>query len=174
MALPVEWSEPLGFWAERVVVEDRGFTSPCWIWTRFINYGGYGNARLQPYTTRLAHRISYMEAVGPIPDGYEVDHLCHVRRCCNPAHLEAVPKLENIRRGLPALRAAAVRRRRPFCKYGHPAAEFGRIAKGGSRYCSACHLERDRRKRAADGQNSSPIRRRSPIGATPTDLMGRE
>ena len=47
-----------------------------------------------------AHRLAYTEAKGPIPKGYTVDHLCRVRNCVNPEHLEAVTFLENVRRQL--------------------------------------------------------------------------
>ena len=36
------------------------------------------------------HRLSYTILVGPIPEGYVIDHLCRNRRCYNPAHLEPV------------------------------------------------------------------------------------
>jgi hypothetical protein len=44
------------------------------------------------------HRASYTLLVGPIPDGLEIDHLCRVRSCVNPAHLEPVTPDENQRR----------------------------------------------------------------------------
>lgn len=47
----------------------------------------------------VTHRITYLFYVGPIPDGLELDHLCRVRACCNPDHLEAVTRLVNVRRG---------------------------------------------------------------------------
>lgn len=50
-----------------------------------------------------AHRLSYELFVGPIPDGYELDHLCRNRGCVNPAHLEAVTHRVNVLRGLAAL-----------------------------------------------------------------------
>lgn len=52
-----------------------------------------------------AHCFSYELHKGPIPAGYEVDHLCLIGRCVNPDHLEAVTPAENKRR------AAAVRKR---------------------------------------------------------------
>lgn len=45
-----------------------------------------------------AHRLAYVEAKGSIPEGYTIDHLCRVRNCVNPKHLEAVTFLENMRR----------------------------------------------------------------------------
>src|SRR5437762_12450718 len=56
----------------------------CWLWhgTRAGHYGLYKH--------ELAHRWAYKHFTGPIPAGYQVDHLCHRRTCVNPAHLEAV------------------------------------------------------------------------------------
>lgn len=61
--------------------------------------------------SRQVHVWSHLVFIGPIPKGYEVDHLCFNRCCCNPMHLEAVTHAENIRR-------AALRRK--FCVRGHP------------------------------------------------------
>ena len=65
----------------------------CWLWQGYINAFGYGVNR-----RGLAHRVYYQSARGPIPRGMELDHLCRVRSCVNPDHLEAVTHLENHRR----------------------------------------------------------------------------
>ena len=74
--------------------------SGCWIWTQNISYLGYGVFPVAGIKTRAAHRISYQMHVGKIPKGLELDHLCRVRCCVNPHHLEPVTHAENIRRGL--------------------------------------------------------------------------
>ena len=70
----------------------------CWLWTGTRNAAGYG---VIVWLTRCykPHRLIYEWASGaPVADGLEVDHLCRCRACCNPAHLEAVTKAENLRR----------------------------------------------------------------------------
>jgi hypothetical protein len=75
----------------------------CWIFSGALSHNGYGQigvGRLggTKRAKRRTHRVMYEHEVGPIPVGYQIDHLCRVRACCNPAHLEAVPQAENIRR----------------------------------------------------------------------------
>jgi hypothetical protein len=61
---------------------------------------GYVTVHRRNYmpSTDYAHRIAYEDAKGEIPEGYTIDHLCRVRNCINPEHLEAVTLAENIRR----------------------------------------------------------------------------
>lgn len=73
-------------------------TESCWLWTASRSRRGYGYIKGDDDKNVLAHRLSYEWASGPIPDGLEVDHLCRVTSCVNPAHLEAVTPLENARR----------------------------------------------------------------------------
>lgn len=73
--------------------------SRCWDWTAALMHRGYGHFGVTSKDIRRAHRYSYEISVGPIPDGYFVDHLCFRPVCVNPEHLEAVtPKKNNERR----------------------------------------------------------------------------
>lgn len=75
----------------------------CWIWTGCTDRLGYGTAWWNGSTER-AHRAVFFAAGREIPAGTELDHLCRVRACVNPDHLEAVTHQENVRRGWAARR----------------------------------------------------------------------
>lgn len=122
----------------------------CWLWEGGDRGQGYGAFKIDTKRAISAHRASYQLHKGPIPDGLTIDHLCRVRCCVNPDHLEAVTAVVNVKRGEYrkglALGGAANGRRqqaRTHCKRGH---EFTpentgtqTSAKGTpSRYCKAC------------------------------------
>ena len=74
----------------------------CWEWLGWKDARGYGKATsdIKPRSKDWAHRVAYRLFVGPIPDGLTIDHLCRVRTCINPSHLEPVTRSENTRREL--------------------------------------------------------------------------
>lgn len=77
----------------------------CWIWQRSLGEKGYGVVRVDGRLVG-AHKAYWERENGPVPDGLELDHLCRVRKCVNPAHLEPVTHRENVRRGYAARRVA--------------------------------------------------------------------
>jgi hypothetical protein len=77
--------------------EDRGYTTPCWIWLRTISHDGYAQQKIIG-ESHVAHKNNYMRKFGPVPNGKVLDHLCKVRCCVNPDHLEVVSHTENLRR----------------------------------------------------------------------------
>lgn len=72
--------------------------SGCWLWMGDVNQYGYGRVRFSDGSTKVVHRVSYEMDCGTIPLGLDLDHLCRVRSCCNPAHLEPVTRATNLRR----------------------------------------------------------------------------
>lgn len=139
--------------AERVVVVDQveGASLPgCHVWCGTLATNGYGQIGLRSHHKKFAHRISYELAKGPIPEGLVIDHLCHVRSCVNPDHLEAVTNEENLRRGDGfALRNG----RRGHCRNGHeytPANTYINPNNDSDKRCRTCAQLRDlNRKRVA-------------------------
>ena len=98
------------FWTKVEKTED------CWLWTASKNADGYGQFGRIDGKMVSAHRFAYELMVGPIPDGLAIDHLCRIRHCVNPEHLEAVTHRENCLRGI---EAATDRARKTHCLRGH-------------------------------------------------------
>lgn len=119
---------------DKIEVNDDG----CWLFTSAVNPNGYGYFSIKG-RYYLAHRVVYEWRVGPIPQGKQIDHLCRVRRCVNPDHLEPVTCKENTHRGDgPAGRNA----RKTHCKRGHPFNEANtHLRLAGGRSCRACRRE---------------------------------
>lgn len=118
----------------------------CWLWQAATYPNGYGQF-WNGKRGQLAHRFAYETMVGPIPEGLDLDHLCRVRACVNPAHLEPVTRRENLLRGetLPARHAA-----RDECRKGHAyTPENTRTYPGRGRQCRACDRDRKARERGA-------------------------
>lgn len=125
------------FWA-RV---DRSDANGCWPWLGARDVNGYG---------RLGHRLAHREmfvVLGRDP-GETIDHLCRNHACVNPAHLESVPSVENVRRGM-AFQTTCRRA-------GHPL--DGRVAATGYRYCKTCHRLRERARVLIADRRSGPRR----------------
>lgn len=133
----------------------------CWMWTGSDNGDGYGMFSDRPKYRWIvrSHRWSYEFFIADIPDGLNLDHLCHNadpfcpggptcrhRRCVNPWHLEPVPTLLNIKRG-------AHTRYRPDCPAGHPYntanTYINPLGRKVCRICRRASQERYERRRAA-------------------------
>jgi len=78
----------------------------CLIWQGAVRPDGRGQWS-EGGRSRLAHRMAYERAKGPIPDGLTLDHLCLNPLCINPDHLEPVTRAENTRRQGESRRKAA-------------------------------------------------------------------
>lgn len=121
----------------------------CWIYQGSLTRG-YGRIT-RGGTSLYIHRISYELFIGEIPDGFHIDHLCEVKSCVNPFHLEPVTHAENIRR-------AAENRNKygsGYCANGHPWSEYlvrYDSAKNPQRICRKCNTigsikSRDKKRR---------------------------
>jgi hypothetical protein len=111
----------------------------CWEWTAHRCKGGYGRFNSRMVGTGLAHRISYMLLVGPIPEDKELDHLCRNKGCVNPMHLEPVAHRENCRRGMVGESARRRNLAKKHCLRGHLLDVDNTYIDGkGKRSCLAC------------------------------------
>jgi hypothetical protein len=118
------------------IEQDRGYETPCWVWQRAQNGTGYGVCYVGKRNV-LAHRVYYEVEHGRVPEGLEIDHLCRVKLCCRPSHLEAVTHAQNQqRRPATKLTPDAVREIRT----AHPADLAAVAAKHGVAFISARHV----------------------------------
>jgi hypothetical protein len=132
----------------------------CWVWQKALQHTGYGHTTFVGRgISVMAHRFYWELVYGPLAPGIELDHLCHNadpscaggstclhRRCVNPAHLDPVSSLENLRR------TNNWAYRNPLathCPQGHSYDEENTwTTKQGWRHCRTCHRERMRAIRA--------------------------
>lgn len=139
---------------------DRKGDDECWPWTGYLHANGYGvigAKKIPPYKGNWrTSRLAYVISVGPIPEGLQIDHICHDpavckggpkckhRRCCNPAHLEAVTHREN---SLRSTSPPAVNSRKTHCPQGHEYTPENIYRYKNCRRCRECHFIYDARRR---------------------------
>lgn len=117
--------------------------SGCWIFNGHLDTEGYARVKMMYKDVRV-HRVFYEHFIGPIPIGLVPDHLCRIRCCVNPWHLEIVTDRINCLRGNNPMGKNA---RKTHCLRGHPlAGENMYIDKAGARVCRACRREGDKRR----------------------------
>ncbi|WP_205484689.1 HNH endonuclease signature motif containing protein [Arthrobacter sp. Alg241-R88] len=147
--MPRKPAEPVADRIKRRVTIDP--ETGCWLWQgaiatatgygrMAINNGRFGGERV------MTHRMSYETFVGPIPAGMVIDHLCRVRSCCNPDHLEPVTQAENLRRGEGVPSNAF--REATHCIHGHEFTPENTYRTDKGRYCRACRRRRNQESAA--------------------------
>lgn len=116
------------------------------MWEARLDDDGYGSFWAHGRTTRAA-RVAYETFVGPIPDALVIDHLCRVRACVNPEHLEPVTVQVNTARGLGPITAALRHSMRTHCPHGHEYSEKNTYRHpNGARVCRMCRNLGKKRK----------------------------
>ena len=141
------------FW-DRVSPEPN---SGCWIWVGGL--AGGDNGKIGEYGVLskpspnpgmvYAHRVAYEHYKGPIPKGFQIDHLCRVKCCVNPDHLEAVTPSVN------SLRGISVNGTKTHCAKGHPFFGENLYEAAGRRYCRTCiraHYEARKKRKANESR----------------------
>lgn len=141
---------------------DRNGPNGCWLWTGTVGNSRYGlivGARKPQggHRKHLVHRLAYENLVGPIPEGFTLDHLCKRRECVNPAHLEPVTLKENVLRADGWARANAAK---THCPRGHEyTPENTYTNKRNMRTCRTCLRMWDRERWPARRERSNARRR---------------
>lgn len=125
------------FWSK--VAKSEG----CWVWLGTPDSKGYGRIRFGGAGSKIAraHRVSWQINRGPIPQGLVIDHLCGVRLCVNPDHLEPVTQKENLRRAPSSLPSKMARK--TACVNGHEYVEGSFRIESGARRCLICKRKRE-------------------------------
>jgi hypothetical protein len=109
-------------------VEDRGYSTPCWLWKHGKPINKSSNYRRVGIDGHYesVHVAVYRSLVGEIPEGRELHHLCGLHECVNPAHLKPLTKSEHLslhKRRLSDEQVMAIRKdRRPLREI---AADYG-------------------------------------------------
>lgn len=130
----------------------------CWRWLgkRGSPYSGYAQTKINGKLVAV-YRVLYEEMVGPIPEGYQIDHVhkkgCRYRSCINPDHLEAVTPKVNTQR---------YHDLKKTCPKGHPkTSENIYITPNGARSCRRCRIANQRRWVAENYQHYRDLVNRS-------------
>lgn len=126
----------------------------CWPRPITMSPGGYSRVTGGTYGMMYAHRLAYTKLVGPIPEGLTIDHLCRVKCCVNPQHMECVTLAENSRRGN--------HYRGDRCAKGHPLTPDNLVQaflKRNVRRCRTCYnawqrLDRAKKKALLKGSGN--------------------
>lgn len=120
------------------------FTPSCWLWRGYTRKG-YGTFVPRVGQKMPAHRFAYEFCVARIPTGLTLDHLCRVRSCVNPDHLEPVTNRENVLRGVGLTARNAVK---THCLRGHEYTPQNTIQQANGRACRTCDNALRRIRRA--------------------------
>ena len=103
----------------------------CILWTGYVGRNGYG----QFSRSTAAHRRAYELAYGPIPEGHDIHHTCHVKTCVNPDHLRALTRVGHIQTS-PVVQ-------KEVCANGHRYDAIGMTKEGYvRRRCKVCDRDR--------------------------------
>ncbi|MFI7072082.1 HNH endonuclease signature motif containing protein [Micromonospora sediminicola] len=116
----------------------------CRLWRRGTSHDGYAQVSYRGVDS-YAHRVAYELLRGPVPEGLQLDHLCRVRHCVNPDHLQPVTHRVNTLRGDGP---TAINAAKSHCDNGHEFTAESTYRHRGRRQCRICNREAARRYKA--------------------------
>lgn len=116
----------------------------CWLWLLHCNSDGYGTIKINGIN-RHAHIVAFEHFRGPVPEGLELDHVCRVRCCVNPWHLEPVTHIENVRRGVSGIVSRDRELSKTHCPHGHEYSIENTYRYKNRRKCSLCRTTQKRK-----------------------------
>lgn len=113
----------------------------CHEWTGAKDRDGYGKFQLNGKCI-FAHRYAYLCSYGSLDDTLVIDHICKLRSCVNPQHMEQVTVKENTNRGI-NFEANKIE-----CDHGHQyTVDNTYIDPRGFRQCRICRRQSDIKRR---------------------------
>jgi hypothetical protein len=122
-------------------IENRSIPEPnsgCLIWLGCIDRHGHARARVNGKPYQHVARVAYECVHGKIPAGLVIDHLCRVRCCVNPNHLEPVTPRENVMRGNAPQITRARHAAKTHCPHGHEYSPQNTYWYKKNRFCREC------------------------------------
>lgn len=124
--------------------------SSCWLWSGYLKPNGYASMYVNDSARKeYAHRVAYELFKCPIPDGMDIDHLCRVRHCVNPDHLEAVTRKVNV--GRSPIMGNPRNKNATHCIRGHElSGENLYVKPNGRRICRTCRRLRQKARKEAE------------------------
>jgi hypothetical protein len=140
----------------------RPIAGPCLIWQGALDGGGYGNIRVSGRTVHT-HRLAYLLETGvdTLDRVVKLDHLCRVRACSQPYHLEPTTQAENVARGDTGLH----NRVKTHCPKRHPYDEANTyVNPRGRRVCRKCMRDASRMYEARTPARAKRTRARTGKG----------
>ena len=129
-----------GWLSARILPRLSVTSDGCMRWMGAINSKGYGQVALPRrygVSNVYVHRVAWINEGRSIPFGHVIDHLCNLRACANPTHMQTTTNRNNVTR--PGARTfGAANAALTHCLRGHALSGDNVSARGNWRECVAC------------------------------------
>lgn len=117
---------------------------PCHVFRGRKDGRGYG--RIVTNGTSLVHKYKWEQANGPVPPGFELDHQCMNKGCCNEKHLRVVTHKVNAMENVVGA-GWQINRAKTHCPQGHEYTPENTWVYKSGRHCKACTVIHKQRRR---------------------------